>query len=339
MKIKITLTALIFSIYSYSQCKSGDCDNGTGLYQFEDGVYFQGEFKNGEYIKGKLHYLNGDIYEGTFLNKKLNGPNCEWNTNNQTRSGTFKEGKLISGIIEQKNVEQTDRWEGTFNENTKLIGEGTFTRNSNIKGKYIRKGNFNNGVLNDKNGYILYYDKRYYEGEVKDNLPNGEGKMTFPNDNIQEGIFLDGQFQRGLNLQKSLDDNSLVIPLEYDSSHRVYYIYIEIGGTKIKTVFDTGASFLSIDKEYLYSAKKQNLVSEISKITTSDANNNKTSNDLYLLENLNVLTKNDKMLSIPFVPAIGKSEGKPSLFGVGALKQLGSKFIVDFENNQINIIK
>lgn len=340
MKIKITITALIISICSYSQCKSGDCDNGKGIYQFEGGNYFQGEFKNGDIFKGKLHFKEtGSIEEGTFLNNELNGPNCRRTTNIQTRSGTFKEGKLISGILIQKEVEHTDRYEGTFNQNSKLIGEGTFTRTSNIKGKFIRKGNFNNGVLNDKNGYILNFDGSYYNGEVKDNYPDGAGKMTFPNDNIQEGIFLDGIFQRGLDNQKSLDDKSLVIPLEYDSSHRVYYIYIEIGGTKIKTMFDTGASFLSIDEEYLYSAKKQNLISEISKITTSDANNNKTSNDLYLLKNLNVLTKNDKMISIPYVPAIGKSEGKPSLFGVGALKQLGSKFVVDFDNNQINIIQ
>jgi hypothetical protein len=129
------------------------------------------------------------------------------------------------------------------------------------------------------------------------------------------------------------------VPLVYDSVHRIYYVNIEIGGTTIKTIFDTGASFLSVDEGYLYSANKKGLVSEISKVTTVDANNNRVSNDLYLLKNLNILTKYNQKLPIPFVPAIGKSEGKPSLFGVGALKQLGSKFIVDFDNNQINIIQ
>ena len=68
MKIKITLTALIISICSYSQCKSGDCDNGRGIYEFEGGNYFKGEFKNGDIFKGKLHFKEtGNIEEGIYV--------------------------------------------------------------------------------------------------------------------------------------------------------------------------------------------------------------------------------------------------------------------------------
>lgn len=334
MKIKITITALIISIYSYSQCKSGDCDNGTGIYEFAGGAYFKGEFKNGEYIKGKYHFSNGDIFKGTFLNTKLNGPNCEINTNNQKRSGTFKEGELISGIIILNEVEYTDSYEGTFDENSKLKGEGTFTRTSNKKGKYIRKGNFINGVLNDNNGYILYFDKRYYEGEVKDNKPNGEGKITFPTGGIQEGIFLDGLFQRGLNDQKNLDNLTKVIPITFNPSHGVYYMDITISGNNFETVFDTGAFGLLLDEGYLYNAAKKGEIEKIGTETTRDANNNEVIKDKYNIKSVMVGD-----IELKNVEAMGNDIGKPSLFGVGALKELGSKFILDFENNQINIIK
>ena len=333
IKIKITLLALIVSIFSYGQCKSGDCENGRGLYQFEDGAYFKGIFKNGKVFQGKYHFKNGDIFEGTFLNQKLNGPNCKIITSDQTRSGTFKNGNLTSGVFIQLNEESTDRYEGNFNENSKLTGEGTFTRTSNKEGKYIRKGKFINGVLNDKNGYILFFDKRYYKGEVKDNYPNGNGKMTFPNDNFQEGIFLDGIFQRAIDSQKKIDNGTKVLPLMFNENHGVYYININVSGTNFETVFDTGAAFLVLDQGYLYSALKAGEILQNGTVITIDANNNEVEKDKFILKKLKIGD-----IELENIEAIANDLGGPSLFGVGLLKLIGTKFILDFENNQINII-
>ena len=334
MKLKITFIATILSLIGYSQCKSGDCENGTGLYQYEGGDYFKGLFKNGEMFQGKYHFkTSGHIYEGTFINQKLNGPNCSITTSNQIMTGLFKSGKLIDGKITRNSELGTDEFIGKFNDNMLLEGKGEFKR-VNEDGEYISKGQFINGKLNDKNGYIHFTDKRYYEGEVKENLPNGEGKMTFPNENFQEGIFLDGIFQRGLDLQKRLDNHTKVIPLMFNKEHGVYYIDINVSGTNFETIFDTGAAFLVLDKGYIYNALKKGEILKDGTVTTSDANNNVVEKDKYVLKSVKIGD-----IELKNVEAVGNDIGGPSLFGVGLLKLIGSKFILDFQNSQVNIME
>ena len=51
-----------------SQCISGDCENGFGVYNYSNGDRYEGLFKNGKWNgKGKYYYKNGDIYEGKWL--------------------------------------------------------------------------------------------------------------------------------------------------------------------------------------------------------------------------------------------------------------------------------
>ena len=48
---------------------------GNGIFFYENGDYYIGEFKNGEMNgKGKLYFKNGNIkFEGNFLNNKYEG--------------------------------------------------------------------------------------------------------------------------------------------------------------------------------------------------------------------------------------------------------------------------
>ena len=334
--INTLLIALSFltSCNVYGQCKSGNCDNGTGVYLFSSGQYFDGEFKNGDIFKGKL--TTKDYYdEGTFINNKLNGENCKRVFKNQSYEGSFKNGVLTSGTLIQNLDDGRLVLKGDFNENSKLNGKGEL-KQINSEGEYVLKGLFINGKLNDKNGVIIYPDGREYFGEVKDNYPDGIGKTTYPSGGTQEGLYIEGEFQDGINLDldEIVEKKGFNIPLTYDENSGVYYIEIEVNGTKIKTIFDTGAAFLSIDEGYLYSAKKDGLIAKLSEIKTRDANNNITTNHLYFLQSIKIDGH-----EAYYIPTIGKSEGKPSLFGVGVLKRLGSTFIVNLEKNYISILK
>tara|TARA_B110001452_G_scaffold263436_1_gene264865 strand:- start:139 stop:1149 length:1011 start_codon:yes stop_codon:yes gene_type:complete len=336
MKIIITITALIISICSYSQCKSGDCENGTGVYIFQGGDYFQGEFQNGEIYKGKITFKESSTtFEGTFLNKKLNGDSCKIITKNQSQIGLFKNGILIKGIYTYKEPNLIQVSEGEFDNSINLINEGIL-KITNDDGEYIERGFFISGELNDKNGYIKYTDGKIYEGEVKNGTADGIGKLTYPSGGIQKGLYIEGEFQDGININydEIIKKDTYTIPLFHNEESGLYYIEIEINGTKIKTVFDTGASFLSVDKGYLYSAKKDGLVEKVSSINTRDANNNIYSNDLYLISSIKIAGHEAYL-----IPTVGKSEGKPSLFGIGVLKRLGSTIIVNLEQNYISVLK
>jgi len=49
-------------------CIKGDCENGTGTYNFKDGSSYSGEWKDGKPDgKGKMTYKNGKIEEGRFM--------------------------------------------------------------------------------------------------------------------------------------------------------------------------------------------------------------------------------------------------------------------------------
>lgn len=56
-------------------CTHGDCTNGFGVMNYENGEVFVGEFKNGGLFKGFYYFTNGDTYQGMFnhLTNKFKG--------------------------------------------------------------------------------------------------------------------------------------------------------------------------------------------------------------------------------------------------------------------------
>ena len=334
-RLILVLIICSFSLLSYGQeCKSGDCENGKGVKVYNDGdIIFNGVFKNGDWVNGRAEYKkSGTILEGTFLEKKLNGKNCTIKDKNTTQKGYFKNNNLVEGeeTIIKDGVTQYQK--GKFNENFQLNGEGIRKITYN-KGEQIFKGFFVDGELNDKEGYIKYDNGSEYHGEVKNSLPNGKGKKIHPNkEAFEEGIYIDGILQQGYDLDEEINKNSTTIPLIYEDG--MYYIEVDINGTKIKTLFDTGCFGLAIDKGYLHSAEQDGLIFGDTTIVTVDANNNKVAKDFYLLTSVSVAG-----IPIVLTPIIGQEKGQPSLFGMSLLKRMGSRFILDLKYNRINIIE
>jgi uncharacterized protein (TIGR02145 family) len=59
------------------------------------GVKFQGTFKDGEFIKGKIIYPNGNIYEGECQYDQPNGQGKLTLANGQVKQGKFENGEFI----------------------------------------------------------------------------------------------------------------------------------------------------------------------------------------------------------------------------------------------------
>ncbi len=69
----ISMFFLLCQYASFSQCLSGDCNNGNGKYDYGYAVY-DGSFKNGKpHGKGVMDYGAGEKYEGMFVNGKEEG--------------------------------------------------------------------------------------------------------------------------------------------------------------------------------------------------------------------------------------------------------------------------
>jgi uncharacterized protein (TIGR02145 family) len=65
------------------------------LYELPQGVKYQGTFKDGEFIKGKIIYPNGNIYEGECQYYQPNGQGKLTLANGQVKQGKFENGEFI----------------------------------------------------------------------------------------------------------------------------------------------------------------------------------------------------------------------------------------------------
>lgn len=70
--IGIILTTLTMELNA--QCVSGNCHNGTGKFEFENGDIYSGSWQNGKpHGRGTYDFSNGDRYVGEFKEGKFEG--------------------------------------------------------------------------------------------------------------------------------------------------------------------------------------------------------------------------------------------------------------------------
>lgn len=120
---------------------------GFGKILFENGEYFEGEFKNGKANgEGILIFDNGDYYHGQIQDNKASG------------KGIYI-GSLINYDGEWENSKPTA---GTY----KLMTDETIIE-----------------VKKNGEGEIKWVNGNYYSGEIKNQKPHGLGLMKFANGN------------------------------------------------------------------------------------------------------------------------------------------------------------
>ena len=133
---------------------------------------------------GRKKYKNGEMYEGKFINGKLNGKGI-YKDDYSLYIGDFKKsvkhgyGELFTDDF---------HYVGNFN-NDKLDGRGRIE----IYGKGIYEGNFNKEQINGY-GVFKYCNGDYYEGEMKNGEMDGYGILKCANGNSHEGYFKEGRF-------------------------------------------------------------------------------------------------------------------------------------------------
>jgi len=193
MKYIVFILLLFVPSSSFCQCKTGDCNNGTGTYDFGWCVY-TGQFKNGKPEgKGVMKY-DDYTYEGNFKNGVENG-----NGIITYKDGRKENANYIDGVKQETFAKvDTANWQTLHGQDDECItgncltGFGTvlFPSGNKYVGYFVNKKRQGNGVFYFANG-----DK--YEGSFEKDLRN-EGVYTFNNGYTYTGTFKNEDFYNGI---------------------------------------------------------------------------------------------------------------------------------------------
>lgn len=156
MKI-LSLVLLFFSFAATAQCLKGDCENGTGTFDFGYAVY-SGSFKDGKpHGNGTMDYGNGEKFEGYFANGVEDG------------EGVLYKGGIARNVLYKK---------GKLEVETKIV-----TGNApKIEG--CRSGSCYSG-----HGEMEYPSGNTYVGNFENGQREGQGKFRFVSGNTFTGTF------------------------------------------------------------------------------------------------------------------------------------------------------
>lgn len=349
-----------FSIESFSQCVSGDCENGKGKYIFKGGkIYYDGEWKNGK--KHGLGTLQTEDYKYT----------GEWEDDKQNGKGTLNSdnfdyiGEWRNGLHDGKGTYSTKEftYTGKFKEN-KYNGKGYI----NYKTGGTEEGEWENDIKNgdfsiifpDKNkleckyrndeiigkAKVYYANGDYYEGILNNDFnPNGEGVLIFKSGGKQIGKWKDGNFIDGSENETVTIQNSNIVKFK-SIKYGVFTVPVDINGLNLDFIFDTGATETMITEDLLTVMIRNNKITEDdilegSSFKTADGNINdavrfKIRN--LTIGNLNLKNVNASIINLDTYKSLGSILNKPLLLGQNVIRQLG-KFEIDYYNETITIKK
>lgn len=166
-------------------------DKGNGIeneIEFEgEKCIFNGKLDDKDSIcgKGKINLKDGRIYEGTFVNGKLEGKGSYTNNKGDIFMGIFTEGNLNGKgkIIQKKeNINKSNGGNDIENSNQIKYDE----RNSN---NLVYEGEIKNFK---REGYGVETCPEYeYEGYFHDDMKNGQGSITY----LKKGNKYKGEFK------------------------------------------------------------------------------------------------------------------------------------------------
>ena len=179
-----------------AQCLDGDCQNGVGTFQFENGNKYRGDFRKGIINgKGTIVFGNGNRYNGDWVNGMREGVGIYTFTNGNVYSGASSKNKFSGrGTM---NFASGNKFVGNWKDD-QPNGYGTYSFASGEQ----YDGSFVNGKFNGT-GTMYYKNNEKYVGEWQENLRHGRGKMSRSDGSIVDGTWKNGQIalQNGGNTE------------------------------------------------------------------------------------------------------------------------------------------
>ncbi|NRF40880.1 hypothetical protein [Pedobacter foliorum] len=189
----ILLFFIVMTSKAYSQCKSGDCKNGTGTYDFGWCIY-TGQFKNEKPDGNGLMKYDDYTFEGSFKDGLEDGKGTITYKNGKKENVFYNKGTKIKAD-EKVAASDWKELEGQSDDCIKgncITGFGTvlFASGNKYVGNFVNRKKHGNGVFYFTNG-----DK--FEGVFKNDLKDN-GTYTFNNGYTYTGEFLNDDFYNGM---------------------------------------------------------------------------------------------------------------------------------------------
>jgi clan AA aspartic protease (TIGR02281 family) len=323
----VFLILIITPLISFSQCISGDCENGVGIYVTKEKDRMEGTWKNGKLEgKSKIAYKSGELYEGNMIQGVKNGVGKYIYSNGDYYEGSWKNskqngaGKYVakSGYsAEGKYVNDTLDGYATikFSEQEKYIG---YVQNSLFEGK---------GIYFFPNG-----DK--FEGNWSASKKNGAGTYYYQKGGTLKGIWKDNVYISGSSITNKADSLKVINPVLSNSG--IYEVNVSLNNVlKIDMVFDTGASEVYFTPDVVLTLFKTKTITEDDLLEGAmfmDANGNVNKSARFNLKSMQI--GNIKLVNIPC--AVSSNVNGANLLGLSALRKLG-KFEFDFNQAIIKV--
>jgi hypothetical protein len=158
--------------YLDGECKSGNCQDGTGTFEFTNGDKYYGGFRNGKINGlGKYEYAKtGASYNGLWINGQREDDNATYKCTNYEYTGGYKNNKQngYATIRFIKGDRAGDTFRGEFIDGSFKIGIYTYSKQ--------------------------HPDRKQYDGAFSKNKFNGKGVLTYKNNDKDDGIWKDGVF-------------------------------------------------------------------------------------------------------------------------------------------------
>ncbi len=191
---RLTLFLLILFCFnpaaiSANECIKGDCENGQGVYLFNSGAYYAGDWRDGKrHGYGIWIVSDGSEYTGDWKNNRMDGTGTKIYTDGSMYNGTWKNSdKHGYGIMNYLNGA---RYIGEWKKN-KMNGYGikTYADGSMYIGEWKRGNRYRLGILlcADGSEYVGGWTK---ESMQSDKIWGWQNRNGYPNSKVAEVLGL-----------------------------------------------------------------------------------------------------------------------------------------------------
>ena len=227
--------------------------NGKGKMVYANGNIYEGQWVSGKKSgKGKMTYWDKTTYEGNWEDDQKTGQGIYIDRESNIFTGTFKNGDLVKGKLEQPNGDSFEgEWKNNLFYNGKYKGtinrifydgnwvNGLFTGQCKIKHERGDVLSFDGTISNDKTtkGRVCF-ENYTYEGELKENsdyvdgfatnyIPSGKGCLSFSakDENNSFDCIIDGTWDDGKLIQ-IINERITINNISYNMSLDHQYISI-----------------------------------------------------------------------------------------------------------------